>query len=59
MKEFGYNIMGVIGLLAVILSAFALFLIDPYTETVVWIDMFAVFATMLLLIGAFWKFVQK
>lgn len=58
-KQFGYNIMGVIGLLAVILSAFALFLIDPYTETVVWIDMFAVFVTMILLTGLFVKYVQK
>ena len=58
-KAIGYNIMGLIGLLAVILSAYALFLIDPYTDTVSWIDMFAVFVTILLLTGVFLKYVQK
>ncbi len=59
LREYGNNIIGIMGLTAIVLTCIALFVINPLVDFIQWVEMFTVFVTMLLLTGLFLKYVMK
>lgn len=58
-RELGYNFIGIMGLMAVVLTFATLFVVNPLDDFVLWVDLFALWVSMLLLTGVFLKYVSK